>query len=53
MFQVRIFLFGFQTGFNDPGRKENPADKDRYNYSKRRKALRDTWFPSTGAERER
>ncbi|GMH38302.1 hypothetical protein BSKO_06186 [Bryopsis sp. KO-2023] len=44
-------LIGVITGFNDPGIRIGTTS-EKYDYKKRRKALRDTWFP-TKEERNR
>lgn len=52
--KVRLFV-GVFTGINDSGRKEmkSAEEKLRYDYRRRRAALRETWFPDSRAKRER
>ncbi|GMH38226.1 hypothetical protein BSKO_06110 [Bryopsis sp. KO-2023] len=50
--KIKVFV-GVFTGFNDPGRQAKTSDADKYDYKKRRKALRETWFPGTKEERDR
>lgn len=50
--KINTFI-GVFTGFTDPGRIENPEEAQKYDYALRRKALRETWFPSNRKELDR
>eukprot|EP00210_Caulerpa_lentillifera_P004025 g3840.t1 len=52
--KIRLFV-GVFTGINDSGRKDakNGDENARYDYRRRRMAVRETWFPNSREERER